>query len=468
MPHNGKEALEDSTHKIRGLLSDAEHTLAEPQMFVAVTHELALRRTLDLSDLPPEEQYERIASRVSHIITPERLKELLAQEKPMRVKFGIDPTGFDVHLGHAVPIMLAGRLQRMGHQVVIIIGDVTAKIGDPSGRTKERPPLTDEDIARNLETYKEQMSPFIDFNRAELKKNSEWLLAITTPELLSLLGRVPLSMQLQREDFRKRLEAGHSLSTAELLYSIYMAYDSVAIEADLEIGGVDQLLNMQMCRKVMEVRELIPEVILTTGIIEGTDGSGDKMSKSKGNYIGLNETPEQIYGKVMSIPDRLITEYFKAVTEITDAEIELLTAGMETGRINPMTAKHVLAYDIVSVVHSSESAQRAHDQFTAQFSKRSLTELTDIPTISAEQAGKVIVDVLLELAFVDSKSDARRTAEAGGVQLVAEGNTADTVKLTSDQVLKETLASTLETFRLHKETDTVYFLKLGRSVARIA
>jgi tyrosyl-tRNA synthetase len=467
MPHNGTEDLENSTHKMRMLLSDAEHALAESQMFTAVTHELAIRRTFDLSDLPPEEQYERIASGVSHVITPERLKELLAQGRPMRVKFGIDPTGFDVHLGHAVPIMLAGRLQRMGHHVIIIIGDVTAKIGDPSGRTKERPPLTDEDIARNLETYKEQMSPFIDFDKAELRKNSEWLLNITTPELLSLLGRIPLSMQLQREDFRKRLEAGHSLSTAELLYSIYMAYDSVAIEADLEIGGVDQLLNMQMCRKIMEVRELIPEVILTTNIIEGTDGSGEKMSKSKGNYVGLNETPEQIYGKVMSIPDRLITEYFKAVTEMTTAEIELLTAGMGAGRINPMTAKHVLAFDIVSVVHSLEDAQRAHEQFIAQFSKRSLTELADIPTISREQTEKVVADVLLQLAFVDSKSDARRTADAGGVQLVAEGKTADILKLTSDQVLKETLANTLETFRAGKESDTAYFLKIGRSVARI-
>jgi tyrosyl-tRNA synthetase len=191
------------------------------------------------------------------------------------------------------------------------------------------------------------------------------------------------------------------------------------------------------------------------------------MSKSKGNYIGLNETPEQIYGKVMSIPDRLITEYFKAVTEMTQAEIDLLSSEMQSGRINPMTAKHILAFDIVSAVHGAEAAQHAREQFTAQFSKRSLNELADIPTISSEQAKAVIVELLLELTFVDSKSEARRVADSGGIQLVAEGKTSDTLKLSSDQVLKETLTSSLDAFRAGKEPDSTYFLKLGRSVARI-
>ena len=381
----------------------------------------------------------------------------------MRVKFGIDPTGFDVHLGHAVPIILAGRLQRMGHQLIIIIGDVTAKIGDPSGRTKERPTLTDEDIARNLATYKEQMAPFIDFEKAELRKNSEWLLNITTPELLTLLGRIPLSMQLQREDFRKRLEAGHSLSTAELLYSVYMAYDSVAVEADVEIGGVDQLLNMQMCRKVMEVRDMIPEVILTTDLIEGTDGSGEKMSKSKGNYIALREEGEEIYGKVMSIPDRLIVPYFAMVTEMTKEETDVLAERISNGSMNPMQAKHLLAFDVVSILRGPEMAERAREQFNAQFSKRSLSELADIPTVSAGQVEGAVVDVLVGLGFVHSKSEARRLAESGGVQLVTEGDIQNIQKLTADEVLKETLHATLEKYP-HSGSR---FLKVGRSVAKI-
>jgi tyrosyl-tRNA synthetase len=414
-----------------------------------------------------DEQFAHIASRVSHVITPERLKELLARGTPMRVKFGIDPTGHDVHLGHAVPIILAGRLQRMGHQLVIIIGDVTAKIGDPSGRTKERPPLTDEDIARNLETYKEQMAPFIDFSKAELRRNSNWLLKITTPELLALLSRIPVSMQLQREDFRKRLEAGHSLSTAELLYSVYMAYDSVAIEADVEIGGVDQLLNMQMCRKVMEVREMVPEVILTTDLIEGTDGSGEKMSKSKGNYVGLNESPEAMYGKVMSIPDRLLIPYFTMVTECSDGELALLKERMGSGAINPMDAKHLLAFDIVSALRGPEAAERAREQFTAQFSKRTLRELADVPTIVTTDGGeKQLVDVLVDIGFAQSKSDARRLAEAGGVQLVAEGGGDDVRKLTPEE-LRESVATVLNTFSQNKPEDTTYFLKVGRQVARI-
>lgn len=466
MSTNGAEQFAQSVKTVEAVLTLPDTALAERETFDAVAEALFARRRMDLAGLSPEEQYERIAGRVSHIITPERLKELLAQGAAIRVKFGIDPTGFNVHLGHAVPIILAGRLQRMGHQLIIIIGDVTAKIGDPSGRTKERPPLTDENIARNLETYKEQMSPFIDFSKAELRKNSDWLLKISTPELLELLARIPVSMQLQRDDFRKRLEAGHSLSTAELLYSVYMAYDSVAVGANVEIGGVDQLLNMQMCRKVMEVRDMVPEVILTTDLIEGTDGTGEKMSKSKGNYIGLNETPDQMYGKVMSIPDRLIGAYFRAVTEMTDREIELLEAGMGEGHFNPMQAKHLLAYDIVTVLHGADAARKAREQFDAQFSKRVLSGLADIPLVSRTVDGtRVVVEVLLSLGFADSKSDARRLAESGGVQIVTEGENGTVYKLSPDEVLKETLGAVAETY--HTDGAGAMFLKVGRDVARI-
>jgi tyrosyl-tRNA synthetase len=219
----------------------------------------------------------------------------------------------------------------------------------------------------------------------------------------------------------------------------------------------------------MEVRELTPEVILTTDIIEGTDGTGEKMSKSKGNYIALVESAEEMYGKVMSIPDRLIAPYLRTLTEIDEKELTLLTQRIDAGSINPMIAKHLLAYDVVSALHGTDSAQRAREQFTAQFSKRSLRDITDIPSVQLPQQGtSLVVDVLLSLRFVDSKSDARRTADAGGVQLVAEGETTDTIKLTSDQVLKETLASVMDTIRVGKDPATAYFLKLGRSVARIA
>ena len=472
MAHTGTTALEQSIERVVTLLQDTTVTLESREQFEEIATELRVRRSLDLSSLSADEQFKHISSRVSHVITPERLRELLAEHKksstPMRIKFGIDPTGADVHLGHAVPIILAGRLQRMGHKLIIIIGDVTAKIGDPSGRTKERPSLTDEDIQKNLETYKEQMSPFVDFDKAELRKNSEWLLDITTPELLGLLARIPLSMQLQREDFRKRLDAGHSLSTAELLYSIYMAYDSVAVTADIEIGGVDQLLNMQMCRKVMEIRELEPEVLLTTHLIEGTDGTGDKMSKSKGNYVGLSEDAADMYGKIMSIPDRLLIPYLTTITELSDSEAHSIAKRMDEGTLNPMTIKHLLAFDVVSIVKGVETAKQTRKQFIVQFSKRAFGDMTDLPEVSLTKDGDaLLLDILVRLGFAQSKSEARRLTESGGVQLVAEGTSQEIKKCTMDDVSKVSFGDMVVTFKSQHPVAEHYFLKVGRSVAKI-
>ena len=194
----------------------------------------------------------------------------------------------------------------MGHQVVFIVGDVTAKIGDPSGRSDERPALTDADIARNLATYQQQVTPFFDFTRAQFRYNGDWLRDVKLPELIEITAQIPVSMPLQREDFRQRLEAGKGLSLAELLYSVVMALDSVEIDCDLEVGGIDQFLNMQMCRKVMEICGQTPELVVATSLIEGTDGTGAKMSKSKGNYVPVAAAAGEIYGKLMSVPDRLV------------------------------------------------------------------------------------------------------------------------------------------------------------------
>ena len=210
---------------------------------------------------------------------------------PSVAKFGIDPTGAEVHLGHAVPILVLDRFQRMGHHVVFIVGDVTAKIGDPSGRSDERPALTDEEIAANLATYRDQASAFFDFSRAEFRHNGDWLRQVTLPRLIEVTAHVPVAMSLQREDFRNRISAGHSLSLAELLYSVAMALDSVEVRCDLEVGGLDQFLNMQMCRKVMEICGQEPELVVATALLEGTDGTGAKMSKSRGNYVPSDGAP---------------------------------------------------------------------------------------------------------------------------------------------------------------------------------
>nr|WP_308401514.1 tyrosine--tRNA ligase [Streptomyces sp. AP-93] len=328
----------------------ADYTVAQ------VLDETTARRSLDLSDLSPQEQAALVEGRAINMIPSaaalaEKITAAQAARRPFVVKYGIDPTSPDVHLGHAVPIIIASRFQRMGHHVVFIIGDVTAKIGDPSGRSSERPALTDGDIARNLSTYQQQVTPFIDFERADLRFNGEWLNKVSLPQLVEILARVPVSMSLQREDFRTRLAEGQGLSVAEFVYSVVMAMDSVAITADVELGGVDQLLNLQMCRKVMAISDQKPEIVITTPLIEGTDGTGAKMSKSKGNYVGLTASPDDVYGRMMSIPDHLTDPYLKLLTEWTDEEIEVITRRLAEGTAHPMAVKHILAGDVVAALH---------------------------------------------------------------------------------------------------------------------
>ncbi|MEU8353568.1 tyrosine--tRNA ligase, partial [Streptomyces sp. NPDC048845] len=288
--------------------------------------ETKARRYLDLSDLSPKEQAALITARSVEVLPgeeqlAERIEERRAAGRGLSVKLGIDPTAADIHLGHAVPVIVLSRLQRMGHDVTLLIGDFTAKIGDPSGRTAERPPLTDEDIAENLAGYRDQVRPFVDFGKVSFRQNTEWLTPYSFPELLTLLSQVPVSQLLQREDFRSRLAAGSGLTMSELLYPIAQGLDSVALESDVELGGADQLLNLQMGRKLMELRGQQPQLVVTMPLIEGTDGTGAKMSKSKGNYVGLTATADDVFGKIMSIPDRLMEPYLKAWTEWTDEEV---------------------------------------------------------------------------------------------------------------------------------------------------
>ncbi|MGW1777468.1 tyrosine--tRNA ligase, partial [Streptomyces sp. NPDC002104] len=334
--------LSESVTRVMQILEGSD--LGVDYTVAQLLDETTARRSIDLSDLSPREQAALVEGRAINMIPSaavlaEKITAAQAAGRQFVIKYGIDPTSPDVHLGHAVPIIIASRFQRMGHHVVFIIGDVTAKIGDPSGRSSERPALTDDDIARNLSTYQQQVTPFIDFERADLRFNGEWLNKVSLPQLVEILARVPVSMSLQREDFRTRLAEGQGLSVAEFVYSVVMAMDSVAITADVELGGVDQLLNLQMCRKVMEISEQTPEVVITTPLIEGTDGTGAKMSKSKGNYVGLTATPDDVYGRLMSIPDHVTESYLKLLTEWTDEEIQVITKRLAEGTAHPMAVK---------------------------------------------------------------------------------------------------------------------------------
>ena len=465
--------LGDSISRSLDLL---DQDLSSDKVVEELLTETVTRRCLDLSDLSPAEQAELIAKRTVDVLpTVEnlraRIEEAASTGRPLTVKLGIDPTSADVHLGHAVPMIILSRFQRMGHHIVLIIGDITAKIGDPSGRSGDRPALTDADIARNLATYRDQVAPFFDFARADFRNNSSWLGEVRLPELIGILAQVPVSMSLQREDFRTRLEQGHGLSTAEFIYSVVMAIDSVKIEADIELGGVDQLLNMQMGRKVMEITKQRPQLVATMPLIEGTDGTGKKMSKSMGNYIALSAGPEDVFGKVMSIPDRLVGPYLRAWTEWSDAEIDAVNARVENGALHPMDLKKVLAGEAVAALHGVETAMSARAAFTAQFSRRAFGDIDTLPVVDADATGETVGTVLARvLEFTPSVSAARRIAKQNGLRVVietAEGQEA--VVLAEEDVqrpLSEAVDKALSSLgRPTGKTDV--YLKAGRKVARI-
>ena len=433
-----------------------------------VTYE---RRRTDLSDLAATEQAALIAARCEQLQpSPEdlaaRIVEAGGEGRPFVAKFGIDPTGAEVHLGHAVPMLVLSRFQRMGHQVVFIVGDVTAKIGDPSGRSDERPPLTDEEIAANLVTYQRQVSPFFDFQKAEFRHNGDWLRLVTLPRLIEVTAHVPLSMSLQREDFRNRLAAGHSLSLAELLYSVAMALDSVEVHCDLEVGGLDQYLNMQMCRKVMEICGQEPELVVATSLLEGTDGTGAKMSKSRGNYVPLTAPGHEMFGKLMSIPDRLMEPYLKALSEWDDKELAIVRGRLSEGSLHPMDMKKIVAGEVTAALHGVDAAMRAREEFEAQFSRRKFAEVEDLPEVT--DLSLAVVEVVKALGFASSNSEVRRVAEQNGLRLVVEpanGDGQEQLTLGPDDIRKP-LSAVLS--RDPNIAAGAYYLKVGRKLARIS
>jgi len=340
---------------------------------------------------------------------------------------------------------------------------MTAKIGDPSGRSDDRPALTDEDIAHNLASYREQVSPFFDFERAQFLHNGNWLRQITLPRIVEITAQIPVSMPLQREDFRKRLDAGQGLSLAELMYSVVMALDSVETNCDLEVGGIDQFLNMQMCRKVMDICGQTPELVMATSLIEGTDGTGAKMSKSKNNYVPLTAAASEIFGKIMSVPDRLVEPYFRALSEWLDSELAVTRERMKAGSLHPMDLKKVLAGEVTSAIHGLDVAMKAREEFVARFSKRTFSDVEDLPTIS--DLSQPVTEVVKTLGFAKSNGDVRRLAEQNGLRLVveADGNQ-EQVTLSADDA-REPLAVLIKD-KLDGQAGDVY-LKVGRKLARI-
>ncbi len=345
------------------------------------------------------------------IYSEDELTERLKSGKPLRVKYGMDPTAPDIHLGHTVQLRLLRQFQDAGHTVVLIIGDYTAKIGDPSGRDTTRPILDDETIATNAQTYLDQAGLILDTNPAKLKvrKNSEWLSKLSFADVLRLTGQITVQQMLQRENFKKRVEAGREIVLNEFLYPLMQAYDSVVIEADIEFGGNDQTFNCLMGRDLQGKMGQPRQIVIITPILVGLDGT-EKMSKSKGNYVGLTDTPDDMYGKVMSIPDDLMRNYFTLLTPIPDERVNSL---LDTNATHPRDAKDTLAKVIVEEFHDLDSANNASAEFRRRFAENQLP--TDLETHAISEEEMLLAKLISHVGFASSNGEARRLIQQGAV-----------------------------------------------------
>ncbi|MDI6844501.1 MAG: tyrosine--tRNA ligase [Anaerosomatales bacterium] len=361
------------------------------------------------------QQLHVIKSGIADLVPEEDLARKLAEGRPLRVKLGVDPTAPDLHLGHAVPLRKLRQFQDLGHTVVLIIGDFTALIGDPSGRNSTRPALTREEVERNAATYIEQAFKILDPQRTEMRRNSEWLAPLRFEDLLRLTSQFTVARILERDDFQKRYREGIGISLHELLYPVAQAYDSVAIEADVELGGTDQLFNLLAGRDLMERLGMSPQVCLTLPLLEGTDGV-QKMSKSYGNYVGLTDEPAEMFGKVMSIPDELMVKYYRLCTALSVAEIDEIESRLASGAEHPNAAKRRLAREIVALYHSPEAALEAEAAFDRVFKEHQAPE--DLPEHLLELSDPVhLPAVLSAVGLVASNAEGRRMIDQGGVRI---------------------------------------------------
>ena len=353
---------------------------------------------------------------VDEIIVEDSFKAKLKSEKKLRIKMGFDPTKPDLHLGHLVGLRILKKLQEMGHTIIFIIGDYTAKIGDPSGRNTSRPTLTDKEIKANTNTYFEQVGKILDIDKAEIVCNSKWFDKMSFSDVINLTTKFTVAKIIEREDFQKRIQEKHDIGMQETLYPMMQAYDSIMIKADVEFGGSDQKLNMLFGRALQKKMGMEPQDVVTVKLLVGLDGK-KKMSKSLGNYIALNDSPQDMFGKIMSIPDDLIIEYFKLCTDVTMPALKIIEKELKEGK-NPRDVKSELAKVIVEMYHSAEAAEKAAQEFEKVFSKRE--KPSEIPVQKIEVSECRMDDLLMKCQLAPSRSEAKRLIEQGGVEVEGE------------------------------------------------
>jgi tyrosyl-tRNA synthetase len=356
-----------------------------------------------------DEQAAALARGVVEIISPAELAAKIALGRPLRIKLGMDPTAPDLHLGHSVVLKKLRDFQDAGHTVIFLVGDFTAMIGDPTGRSETRKPLSRDEIERNANTYREQVFKVLDREATEVRFNSEWMNDLDIAELIKIAATVSVSRLLERDDFEKRLAAEEPLFLHELLYPVIQGYDSVALKADLEIGGTDQKFNMLVGRDLQRHFGQAPQVVMTMPLLEGLDGVR-KMSKSLGNYVGLTDQPEDMYGKLMSVPDKLMVRYYELLTNATPDEI----AGVKSGGMHPMEAKKRLARTIVTEYQGAAAATRAEEYFESKHQRREIPANAQVYRIAEDLW---ICELMKQLQFTPSTSEARRLVSQGAVRV---------------------------------------------------
>ncbi len=369
------------------------------------------------------DQLAQLRRGVIDFISVEELAEKLKLGRPLRLKFGADPSAPDLTLGHCVQLRALRKAQELGHQVVFIVGDFTAMIGDPSGRSVTRPQLSREQVAANAQTYVAQAGKILDVSKAEIRFNSEWLGELTPEAIIRLGGKFTVAQMLERDDFAKRYAGQAPIGIHEMLYPLMQGYDSYAIQADIELGGTDQKFNFLLAREVQRYYGMAEQVVMTRPLIPGTDGE-KKMSKSLGNYIAVLDTPDEMYGKIMSIPDRLIAMYLEYLTDVPLEEIAEMVRAMECGEMNPRDAKDRLARDIVTQLHEPSAAVRAAEDFRRTFGGRAQTledfrAVAEPAALPASAFGEetLLAKLMHDIGMTTSSSEARRLIEQGAVYI---------------------------------------------------
>jgi tyrosyl-tRNA synthetase len=380
------------------------------------------------------EQLEIIKRGAVEILLEKELVEKIGKSQksgtPLKVKAGFDPTAPDLHLGHTVLIQKLRQFQRLGHQVYFLIGDFTGMIGDPTGKIETRRALTREDVLKNAETYKEQVFKILDPDKTKVVFNSEWLSTLTASDMIALASKYTVARMLEREDFSKRFSNQLPISIHEFLYPLIQGYDSVALNADIELGGTDQKFNLLVGRELQREWGLEPQIVVTMPLLEGLDGV-NKMSKSLGNYIGINEPPDEIFGKIMSISDELMLRYYELLSDLSISELEKLKSEIKSGELHPMDAKKALGREIVERYHGYSAAAMAEENFVKRFRENKVPDQMECVDLAVEGGKALLCKVLAEAGLVKSNSEGRRAIQQGGVKVNSKKISDENLELTS-------------------------------------